>query len=171
MNFFEKITTPLEIAWAKCNNIIMMGDFNCDLSNVDNQTSFLGAKLSGILDQHNLYNTIKEPTRVTPETQTLIDLSVTYNKQLIHRTGTIPLGISDHNLIYAKLTTRTKRPKSKIVTRNYKTFSEENFHKDIQTSPFLVCKIFDDPNDWYWAWSQLYNDICNLHAPWKHSLG
>ena len=104
-----------------------MGDFNCDLSNVNNRTSLLAAKLSHILDQYNLYNTIKEPTRVTPETQTVIDLIVTSNKQLINRAGTIPLGVSDHNLIYAKLTIKTSRPKSKIVTtRNYKTFNEKN---------------------------------------------
>lgn len=144
----------------------MMGDFNCDLSNVNNRTSLLAAKLSDILDQYNLYNTIKEPTRVTPETQTVIDLIVTSNKQLINRAGTIPLGVSDHNLIYAKLTIKTSRPKSKIVTtRNYKTFNEKIFRKDIQIAPFQVCEVFDDPDDSYWAWTQLYNDIRDRHAP------
>jgi hypothetical protein len=43
---------------------------------------------------------IKEPTRVTATTKTLIDLAFTNKPELINGSGVIHLGISDHSMIY-----------------------------------------------------------------------
>ena len=32
-------------------------------------------------------------------------------------------------------------------------------------APWSVCKVFDDPDDCYWAWTHIFGQICNKHAP------
>ena len=50
-----------------------------------------------------MQNVIKEATRITPNTESLIDLIVTTKPELTKTTGVLPLGISDHSLVYATL--------------------------------------------------------------------
>ena len=55
---------------------------------------------------------IKEPVRVTSDTQTLIDHAITNRPDLISGSGVVPREISDHDLIYIIKTSRL--PKVKI---------------------------------------------------------
>ena len=48
-----------------------------------------------------------------------------------------------------------------------KHFDEKVFIADVSVIPFQVCDIFDDPNDSYWLFNELYTDILNKHAPLK----
>ncbi|KAL9952413.1 hypothetical protein ACROYT_G039663 [Oculina patagonica] len=40
-------------------------------------------------------------------------------------------------------------------------------HMDLEDALWSVCSAFDDPDDCYWAWSNIFNDICNRHAPYR----
>ena len=42
-----------------------------------------------------------------------------------------------------------------------------SFRHDLETVPFQIASIFDDPDDHLCAWQCLFNDICDEHAPWK----
>ena len=46
-----------------------------------------------------------------------------------------------------------------------------SFRHDLDTAPFQIASIFDDPDDHLWAWQCLFNDICDEHAPWKEVKG
>ena len=95
-----------------------------------------------------MQNVVKEPTRLTLETKTLIDLIVTTKPELINIKGVLPLGISDHNLIYATLKLRQKRPPPRIITiRNVKNFNIKEFHVDLSRAPFYVANVFEDKDD------------------------
>ena len=178
-NFFDLISIPLEKAWLKSSSIFLLGDFNCDLSSfnilqnriADSSTmapTTNSSKLISIFDMFNMQNVINEPTRVTPTTSSLIDLIVTTRKDLVTSSATVPLGLSDHNLIYATLRLKNKRPPPTIIkTRDYKKLDEMVFHRDISTAPFDVGSVFDDPDDRLWAWQTLFLDICNDHVPYK----
>ena len=50
---------------------------------------------------YNLEQLIKEPTRVTNTSSSLVDLILTNQPNNISNSGVIDLGISDHSLIYA----------------------------------------------------------------------
>ena len=50
-----------------------------------------------------MQNIIDEPTRLTPQTKILIDLIVATRPEFTNITGVLPLGISDHCLIYPYL--------------------------------------------------------------------
>ena len=62
---------------------------------------------------------------------------------MVKETKCLELGISDHMLVYASLTTKVKRPPP--VSK----FNTGNFRKDIEEAPWSVCSTFDDPDDVY----------------------
>ena len=64
------------------------------------------------------------------------------------------------------LSLKVTRPKPKIVeTRNYKSFNEAKFRRDLQEAPWTVCQALESADDAYWAWRELYTEICNENAP------
>ena len=127
--FFTAFPKLLENIWIKFSNIVLLGDFNTNLLQSERgDTSYEGNKMKGILEQFNLKNVIEKPTRITTHSKTLIDLIVMNRKDLVKQKGTCPLGISDHDMIYATLSASMPRDLPKIITiRNFNKFSERNF--------------------------------------------
>lgn len=79
--------------------------------------------------------------------------------------GVIETGLSDHCLVYAVLNRKPMRPKAdKITRRSFKNFDQKALLCDLNTVPFSVAYIFDDPDDVYWCWEQLYNQVLDNHA-------
>ena len=64
-----------------------------------------------IYNTYGLQQIIKEATRTTLDTQTLIDHIVTNKPDKVADSGVIPCGISDHDLIY--IIRHAKLPKIK----------------------------------------------------------
>jgi len=63
---------------------------------------------------------------------------------------------------------KKKRPPPKYIkTRDYKKLNVENFRQDIESAPFHIATIFDEPNDVLWAWQTLFNSVCDEHVPGK----
>ena len=54
-------------------------------------------------------------SRITNHSEMLIDLIVTNRKDLVKQKGTCPLGISDHDMIYATLSNSIPRDPPKII--------------------------------------------------------
>lgn len=174
VNFFENVSAVLERAWLKTNNIFLLGDFNCNMKFflTPNETvhvaPLISIKLHQIFELFDMQNVITTDTRVTPNSNTLIDLIVTTRQDLVKNAGSCPLGISDHNLIYAVVRLVCKRPPPKFVqSRNYNKLNEKDFKRDIESAPFHVAMIFDDPDDTLWMWNKLFLQIANDHAPMK----
>jgi len=125
-------------------------------------------KLCSVFDLFGMQNVVQEATRTTITSRTLIDLIVTTRKDRISISGAFPLGISDHDLIYATIRLKNKRtPPKYIRTRDYKKLDPEKFRDDIESAPFHVASVFDDADDILWAWQMLFTNICDDHAPWK----
>ena len=107
---------------------------------------------------------------LTPQTETLIDLIVTTRPELINIKGVLPLGISDHCLIYASLKLRKGRPRPRIITiRNFKLYNAKDFQTDLSCVPIHVIDVFEDKDDAHWAWSLMFKQICDNHAPIKRT--
>ena len=111
---------------------------------------------------------IQEATRSTISSRTLLDLFVTTTTDLISSSGVFPLGLSDHDLIYATIRLKHKRPPPKFIkTKNYKRIDVEKFKHDLECTPFYIASIFEEPDDQLWVWERLFDDISNEHAPWR----
>ena len=169
--FFERINMPLEKAWLRSENIFLLGDFNCDFSfqgDPDNILHRNAIKLRSIFETFNMHNMIQEATRSTISSRSLLDLFVTTTKDLISSSGVFPLGLSDHDLIYATIRLKNKRPPPKFIkTRNYKRMDVETFKHDLECTLFHIASIFEEPDDQLWVWERLFDDISNEHAPWR----
>ena len=102
LEFYKKLEKVLETILTRRKNLTLIEDLNSDLSKKGGQPEekVLGKRLVNILKSQNLHNIIKEPTRITQKTQTLIDLFIKSKKELIQEPGVIHLGISDYSLIY-----------------------------------------------------------------------
>ena len=148
--------------------MVIVGDLNADITRSENGeiVSTHGKKLLGTL-QHFSYSVVNDqPTRVTATSSTLIDHITSSKPEMVKETKCLELGISDLMLVYASLTIRVKRPPPKIINaRTYGKFNTTNFRKDNEEVPWSVCSIFDDPGDIYWAWSHIFNNISERHAP------
>ena len=167
--FFTAFPKLMENIWTKFSNIVLLEDLNTNLLQDERgDTSYEGNKMKGILEQFNMKNVVKGPTRITNHSKTLIDLIVTNRKDLVKQKSTCPLGISDHDMIYANLSASIPRDQPKIITiRNFNKFNERNFQSDIARAPFQVCEVFGDPTDVHYEWNLLFTELCNEHTPLK----
>ena len=92
---FEVLLAKIEVENAESN---ILGDINCDMMAVTpaNETRHL-IELCELFQYTQL---IKEPTRVTSSTKSLIDLFLTNEPVKFATSGVSPIGCSDHSLIY-----------------------------------------------------------------------
>ena len=99
---FEELIAKMD---STGHEIFLLGDFNVDFMpdvNANNTN-----KLKDIFSTFGLEQLITEPTRVTANSSTLIDLCVTNAATKIANSGVLHLGISAHSLIY--MTYKTKQ--------------------------------------------------------------
>ena len=101
---------------------------------------------------------IKEPTRITCFTSTLLDHILTNCSEKVSQKRVIDIGISDHQLIHC--TRRIKEIKhnmhNHIQVRSLKNYSAEISTNDLKTVQFLNYNIFSNVNV---AYSDLLNKI------------
>ena len=146
------------------NNII--SDLNCNMSAsiADNNTKHL-LELS---ESYQYTQLIKESTRVTNSSCSLIDLFLTNEPNNFTSAGVIVLGISDHNLIYAiRKHSSVKSKPITIKSRSYKNVDETSFKHDIDAIPWQYIVSLDDPINAWQIWKKLFLDVADKHAPVK----
>ena len=69
-------------------------------------------------------------------------------------------------MIYGEMTEKVKKHTTKtLIHRQTKTTDFDNFNKDLLDAPWHVGEIFDDLDDAYDYWRNLFDSIANEHAP------
>ena len=102
---------------------------------------------------YNLEQLIKEPTRVTSTSSSLIDLIFTNQSSNISNSGVIDLGMSDHSLIYAvKKVTTPKYRQTRSKVRNFKKFKETDFIEELSRIPWYLTTQYTNPNNNRQVW-------------------
>ena len=148
---------------VESQTMFLIGDINVDFSKENNP-------LKCVLDDYGLQNVIKGPTCFkNHERPTLIDVILTNCPRRLTATLNANIGVSDyHNQIQAA--TKMYAPKSEkrvISYRTYKNFKEEDYLNELQNTPFHVSNIFDDPDDQFWFYNKLLENVMDSHAPRK----
>ena len=100
-----------------CSNVILAGDFNApdiDWVNSSNPGNLSPAstKLLEIIDDHDLNQFVKEPTRRQGTTQNFLDLVLSNNEDIIGGVEVID-GISDHDIVLFSVRTSILSAKAK----------------------------------------------------------
>ena len=142
----KKFINTLEImmtSFSHRKSVLLLGDFNIDLF----KDSSLVAALERAMYTNNLTNMIKEATRITETSSTLIDLALTTNPSYVNNNGSFNTCISDHNLIYTTFKVFYKQRKlPKLITvKNKKNIDLNKLKYDLECTPWLLIDLFDDP--------------------------
>ena len=149
------------------HEIFLLGDFNVDFMpdvNANNTN-----KLKDIFSTFGLEQLITEPTRVTANSSTLIDLCVTNTATKIVNSGVLHLGISDHSLIYMTYKTKHERSGKRIIEiRSMKKFRKEQYLWDLEKQNWTDINLGNDPNTMWSRWKSLLMECIDRHAPLRH---
>ena len=113
-----------------------MGDLNVNLLG----TGSLVSALSLITEEYCLSQLISEPTRLTPTSETLIDVIFTTHPDRFTSSGTFPFSNSDHLLIYGERTVRIGASQSYTKVRCYKNCDTEAFLADLNDCHGILWK-------------------------------
>ena len=148
----------------------LLGDLNCNMQSLLPERNTCSSELLNILDIFDFHQVITEPTRITLDSQTLIDLCITKSPAKITASGTLSLGISDHPLVY--LVRKSNYPQwgdgnKPIIRRDFKHFNETNFMRDLNLINFDVAIHFDCPNEMWQNCVTEFMSVVNKHAPLK----
>ena len=112
-DFLDIFSNDFQQIDRKTNEIYLPGDFNINLLQngkfilIENQSYKLKNASSALVNKYkefyqkfSLTEIIKEPTRITCSTTTLLDHSLTNSSEKVFQKGVIDVGISDHQLTY-----------------------------------------------------------------------
>lgn len=163
-NMYEELIKKMD---SENKEVILIGDFNCDWSQVNNgnakpQTN----KLFEIAKIFQFEQMIKEPTRITENSKTLIDLAFTNKPEIVINSGVVHLGISDHSLIFIQRKFSIPRKEPKIIkTRQFKYYNANAFKFDLAMNLQMLSETARDPNVMWEEWKNIFLLVADMHAP------
>ena len=117
----------------------------------------------------DLTQLIKEPTRITDTSHTLIDLICVNNEHRIVKSGVVPVTLSDHFLVFCiiKVGVSNKAQPRILEYRSYKTFDLNKFNSDLRNVPWHIIENENDVDDALCIWNKLFSEVADDHAPIK----
>ena len=167
-DFISSLASATELMYRTRNELLLLGDFNLDMTADGNSGKSPDRNLSDFCDRFCLSNQITEPTRVTDKTSTLIDVMLSSHPERFATWGNLHLGLSDHDLIYAVRRNKLPRPRPReIEYRSMKSFNESDFLADLGDVPWDTAYVFENADDIWDHWVKLYTAVLDKHAPVK----
>ena len=146
-------------------NIIVAADLNCDMLKPRSPEA---VALQDLCVSVNLTQLIKEPTRVTETSSTLIDVIMISSTDLVERSDVLKSHISDHYLVYAFLKLKiSKPPPSYVKVRSYKNYDSQCFVSDLERVPWNEVVLVDDASDMVDRFNKRFLEVLDGHAPVK----
>ena len=132
---FHKLDKVFAFLDSEYKEIIFLGDANYDLTNkpgaqtVDNNTNHL----CNLFELYNFLQLIKEPTRVTLATSSIIDHTATTRGRNIAESGVHKVSISDHYMVFCvrKFDGALLKDRKITKTRSMKHFGESAFLAEV----------------------------------------
>ena len=162
--FFAELIISLSKVVNKFDNLIIMGDFNIDITEEDCSRF---DKLEELRDTFNLTDLIKSETCYINNHKSTIDLFFTNKPLSFQGNSTTETGLSDcHKLITTIMRPFVSRLKPKIIFfRNYKRFDETKFLADLKDTTFSFTSA--DTNENYLFLTNSFSKIVEKHLPLK----
>ena len=121
-------------------------------------------QLTNIADIYGLHQLIAEPTRITENSATLIDLIYTCPVRVVC-SGVAHIAITDHGLVYVyrKLSIELPKNRNSITYRSFKDFNSSDFPNDIRNTDWDGLSFVQDPNLLWTNWkSNFYMLLINM---------
>ena len=165
-NYWTKLQQSYDLAKATgMTNIILIGDFNADIST--NRPA--GLAKDAFLAINHLSQHINEPTRYHHNTGSVLDLIITNKQSLIKGAEVIaPVHLNDHCTIAGVIDLPMTRPKSyKRRMWSYKTANFDHFRTKLNEVDWEECLASDDPDLTTTEWTEKFLEVVNNEIPHK----
>ena len=106
-------------------------------------------------------------TRKTKNTQSITDHFATNRPDVITKTGTAEIGLSDHDIIYGmrKISGSKQKTTNIVITRDLKNYDVESFRMDITDANWEDAIDNEDINLASHLWEKEFLAILDKHAP------
>ena len=171
---FDKLEKVLSYLDKEGKEIILLGDTNCDLTTkqanqpIDNDTKHV----TSLYELFSFNQLIKEPTRVTLDTSSIIDHIATNCARNIITSGAHDVSVSDHYMVYyiRKFNGAVEKGHKMIKTRKMKNFNEQAFLSDVAGINWeQMLTETDDINVLVNHWTSIFSLIIDKHAPLRNA--
>ena len=163
LSFFQCLNDQLDKICLNSDRVIIMGDFNVNMLKESN----FSKKIRCLCNEFALSQIIKKPTRVTPHSQTLIDLILVSNSFGLLTSGIQSASISDHLLTYVVLKETLPKGYPKVSKfRSFRNFDVEKFCHDLRNYDWSSVYEKTNVNEIWTEFKQAFEVICNKHAPY-----
>ena len=156
-DYLLDLSSQLDVLSSSYENIVIIGDFNSELTEV---------VMGDFCDMYNLSNLINDPTCYkNPDNASCIDLILTNKSNSFQHSKTYETGISDfHKMTVTVLKMSYTKLKPKIISyRDYKNYNNDKFRADILTR--FSSQYADLP---YEIFENHFMNALDEHAPLKY---
>ena len=149
---------------VSAESIVIVGDFNdrCISWNDSHCNSELGTRFKELIEGNIMFQLISEPTHITPNLQTVLDLIITDSPGYILDSGVgHPIGDPYHCYVFCKLAIRYC--KDKKYQRTFWDFKDADFdtlNDRLKSVPWDTMFIFDEVNDMADHFLELFKTEC-----------
>ena len=159
--YFDNIVENIELASSTNMQIIILGDLNFNYQ-IDESLSSNAIHLIANLFQ--MSQIIKELTRKTPTTSTLLDVILTPVPDRHTKTKVIKTAFRDHYSLFTTIYTDQRRQRNELHNLvkfcDYKYFNEEAFLLDLRHNDWFLHDENDVEESWK-LWKQQFTEICH----------
>ena len=159
---FEKF---IDVVLNEGKEIILLGDFNKDLSDADANREWLI-----LTESLGLTQLVTEPTRVTAVSSTLIDHIYTNEDEHVSSTHVAHIQISDHYAIFCnrRISPVFKKDSHKSISyRSFKHFNDDMFLYDLMCVNWTDIESINDIDSMINTWYSMFTEVVDKHAPVK----
>lgn len=164
IDFSSQLDTLLVSISSEYNHVVIMGDFNTDLTKVNSNSR----KLLSIVESANLHVLPLDPTHTNLDTtDTWLDLILTSSREPVINHGQMSApGFSRHDLIY--LAYRIKPPKVKPKYLNLRSFGKMDLDllgADAESLDWSACYAASSIDDKISLFNKGIIGLFDVHAP------
>ena len=156
------------------------GDFNLGDINWETESVKQYANKSGLCNQiltiakdNYLEQMVIEPTRITEDTENVLDLFFSNNSSLVNRVEVIP-GISDHETVYVESSLRPAKaqtPPRKVYIYNKADFSSMKAELRRIKETFISLEPVSTAQELWYKFSSSVSDLMTRYIPTKMLSG
>ena len=161
-NFIKLFDNILSKMLHENKEIIITGDVNCNYLDESNERPF-----KDLLSLNGFIQTVQSATRITPQSETLIDVILSNSPEKLSDIKVIPTALSDHDTVYCVRDNNIrKEPFETITCRDYSNYNPADLRNDFVDDACFTT-VYNDKNPDS-AWNSLKNilsDTFNRHAP------
>ena len=162
IDFLQNFEEVLSILFPKFDSILCAGD--PDLLKFDSNAAI---KLANVVATFDLKQIVSQPTRVSENSATLLDIFMCSDSIAVHNVNVIDAHhLSDHCLVTCDVhTEKTKNEPRYYTFRSFKNFDNDNFRLDPRSAPFHLIYRCVDINDKISTFNNIIKNLFDNHAP------